>query len=181
MHHFGHECRIPNTFAMVHGSGYSVGRAKLPLSRLFPTDVAARQEARPPRLSLHLPRLVNHPIRSFSRLAFCHSCFDAFLGLRAGVFPVSASEHSVTPCRPAPTANHNRVPHPSAPSTQNPEPRTHPSAPFFFSIISTNLSNRYWLSCGPGLPSGWYCTENTGSVGWANPSTEPSFRLTWLT
>ena len=31
-------------------------------------------------------------------------------------------------------------------------------------INSTNLSNRYSESCGPGADSGWYCTENTGSV-----------------
>ena len=31
-------------------------------------------------------------------------------------------------------------------------------------INSTNLSNKYSESCGPGADSGWYCTENTGSV-----------------
>ena len=37
------------------------------------------------------------------------------------------------------------------------------------------------MSCGPGLASGWYWTEKTGSESCARPSTDPSFRLTWLT
>ena len=47
--------------------------------------------------------------------------------------------------------------------------------------ISTKRSNRWWLSVGPGQPSGWYWTLNTGSERWARPSTEPSLRLTWVT
>src|SRR5207245_5406649 len=46
--------------------------------------------------------------------------------------------------------------------------------------ISTKRSNRCWLSVGPGQPSGWYWTLNTGRERWPRPSTEPSFRLSWL-
>ena len=35
-------------------------------------------------------------------------------------------------------------------------------------------------SCGPGAASGWYCTDHTGLSVTANPSTVPSFRLTWV-
>ena len=44
-------------------------------------------------------------------------------------------------------------------------------------VILMKRSYRYWLSCGPGHPSGWYCTLNTGSVRWPSPSTDPSLRL----
>src|SRR5439155_3751048 len=34
-------------------------------------------------------------------------------------------------------------------------------------------SKRGCESCGPGQPSGWYWTENTGSSRWRRPSTLP--------
>ncbi len=46
---------------------------------------------------------------------------------------------------------------------------------------ATNRSNTARASSGPGAPSGWYWTVSIGSVAWRRPSTEPSFRLTWLT
>ena len=36
-------------------------------------------------------------------------------------------------------------------------------------------------SSGPGAPSGWYWTVSIGSSRWRRPSTEPSFRFSWLT
>ena len=42
-------------------------------------------------------------------------------------------------------------------------------------------SKRYRESCGPGLDSGWYWTEKTGSSLWRIPSRVWSFRLTWVT
>lgn len=38
-------------------------------------------------------------------------------------------------------------------------------------IARTNASNRYSLSCGPGLASGWCCTANTGRPLSRNPAT----------
>src|SRR3569623_2345250 len=38
----------------------------------------------------------------------------------------------------------------------------------------TNFSNRYRLSCGPGLASGWYCTLNAGLSVNSIPAFDPS-------
>ena len=46
---------------------------------------------------------------------------------------------------------------------------------------SRKRSNTASASSGPGAPSGWYCTVSIGFEAWRSPSTEPSFRLTWLT
>ena len=40
-----------------------------------------------------------------------------------------------------------------------------------FPLISrTNSLNKYRESCGPGAASGWYCTQNSGSLRLRNPS-----------
>src|SRR5690606_16214582 len=52
---------------------------------------------------------------------------------------------------------------------------------FVFFIRSTNSSNRYLESCGPGDDSGWYCTENAFFPFIRIPSMLLSFRLMWLT
>ena len=46
---------------------------------------------------------------------------------------------------------------------------------------ATNRSKTASASSGPGAPSGWYWTVSMGSVACRSPSTDPSFRLTWLT
>src|SRR5450756_324048 len=46
---------------------------------------------------------------------------------------------------------------------------------------ATKRSKTASASRGPGAPSGWYCTVSIGSERWRSPSTEPSFRFTWLT
>src|SRR5262249_17154829 len=46
---------------------------------------------------------------------------------------------------------------------------------------ATNRSKTASASSGPGAPSGWYWTVSIGRVAWRRPSTEPSFRFTWLT
>ena len=46
---------------------------------------------------------------------------------------------------------------------------------------ATNRSKTASASSGPGAPSGWYWTVSIGFSRWRSPSTEPSFRLTWLT
>ena len=56
--------------------------------------------------------------------------------------------------------------------------RPRPDDQDLHTVIERNSSNRRWLSWGPGQPSGWYCTENTGSSRWRRPSTDPSFRFT---
>ena len=47
--------------------------------------------------------------------------------------------------------------------------------------IFLNSSKRYFESCGPGQDSGWYCTENAGSVLCLTPSIELSLRFMCVT
>ena len=42
------------------------------------------------------------------------------------------------------------------------------------------LLNKYLLSCGPGLASGWYCTEKTGLFFNLIPSIELSNNDRWV-
>src|ERR1700722_2397342 len=51
-----------------------------------------------------------------------------------------------------------------------------PVGAFLVFIISMNASKRYDASWGPGLASGWYWTEKTGSFSWRKPSTVLSLR-----
>src|SRR5262249_10238182 len=59
--------------------------------------------------------------------------------------------------------------------------RRSPVGGFLVFIISMNASKGYAASWGPGEASGWYWTQNMGSVLWRKPSTVPSLRFTCVT